>query len=486
MSESFPLESLTLVRISPVPLHRQLYEALRRLIQERILAAGSGLPSTRCLAIDLAIARNTVVAAYDQLATEGYIIARPGARSVVVDLPTGSGRDGHATPQIPRREISRRGELMMRQPVHHGTPGQLAFHPGMPDPDSFPFSTWGRLVARHARYARGALFGTYHVTGHPHLRRAIASFLKASRGVRCNPEQIVVTTGAQAALDLLSRLLLDPGDTVWMEEPGYYGAQAAFTAAGARLSPLFVQEAGWDLDAPMGPAPRLIYVTPSCQHPIGATMRMDQRLRLLEIAEASDAWVIEDDFDGEYRFRGQPIPAMQSADLTQRVIYVGTFAKILFPALRLGFMVLPGALAEGMARAISITGQFAPLLLQAALADFIDEGHMARHLRRMRRLYATRRDTFQTLCKTHLSQWLNIIQGDSGIQMVGLLADGLQDHAMAAQARSRGMSVSPLSIQYRHGSPRQGLVLGYAGANESMMRRGILALEEAHQAAISG
>jgi GntR family transcriptional regulator/MocR family aminotransferase len=387
---------------------------------------------------------------------------------------------------MPGRKLSKRGELMIRQPVHHGTPGQLAFHPGMPDPNSFPYSTWGRLIARHARFARSALFGTYHVTGHPDLRRAIAGFLKASRGVRCDPEQIVVTTGAQAALDLLARLLLDRGDTVWMEEPGYYGAQAAFAAAGAQLWPLFVGESGWNLDVPPGDTPRLIYVTPSSQHPMGATMPMDQRLRLLQIAEARDAWVIEDDFDGEYRFRGQPIPAMQGADRTQRVIYVGTFAKMLFPALRLGFMVLPGTLAEGAARAISITGQFAPLILQAALADFIGEGHMARHLRRTRRLYAARRETFQGLCRGALSEWLHIVPGDSGIQMVGLLAEGLDDHVMAAEARVRGMNISPLSMQYRHGSASQGLVLGYAGANEATMLKGIAALQEARRTAMAG
>jgi GntR family transcriptional regulator / MocR family aminotransferase len=483
LPQNFPLETLTLARGSPVPLHRQLYEGLRRLIQERALIAGSGLPSTRSLAIDLAVARNTVLAAYDQLAAEGYIITRLGARPTVVDLPMTPLGEGRAMPPVLGRKLSRRGELMIRQPVHHGAPGQLAFHPGMPDPDSFPFSTWGRLIARHARFARGALFGTYHVTGHPDLRRAIAGFLKASRGVRCEPEQIVVTTGAQAALDLLARLLLDRGDTVWMEEPGYYGAQAAFTAAGAELSPLFVGESGWKLEEPAGHAPRLIYVTPSCQHPMGATMPMDQRLRLLQIAEARDAWVIEDDFDGEYRFRGQPIPAMQGADRTQRVIYVGTFAKMLFPALRLGFMVLPGTLAEGAARAISITGQFAPLILQAALADFIDEGHMAHHLRRTRRLYAARREMFQGLCRASFSEWLHIVPSDSGIQMVGLLAEGLDDHAVTAEARARGMNISPLSMQYRHGSQSQGLVLGYAGANEATMRKGIVMLEEAQRAA---
>ncbi|TIU23907.1 MAG: PLP-dependent aminotransferase family protein, partial [Mesorhizobium sp.] len=189
-----------------------------------------------------------------------------------------------------------------------------------------------------------------------------------------------------AAFDLLARLLLDPGDTVWMEEPGYYGAKAAFTVAGAKILPIPVdQERGWRLDAPDF-SPRLMYVTPACQHPLGITMRMEERLRLLDIAETANAWVIEDDFDGEYRFQGRPVPAIQSMDRSGRVIYVGTFAKLLFPALRIGFMVLPPDMAGRIANALSTTGQFAPLLLQAALADFITEGHMSRHLKRMRRI----------------------------------------------------------------------------------------------------
>src|SRR6185369_2183156 len=221
------------------------------------------------------------------------------------------------------------------------------------------------------------------------------SYLKIARGVRCRPEQIVVTTGAQAALDLLARILLDAGETVWMEEPGYYGAQAAFVAAGAELVPLHVDNQGWRLAPPTNVTPRVIYVTPACQHPLGMTMRMDQRLRLLELAERLDAYVIEDDFDGEYRFLGRPVQAMQGSDTFDRVIYVGTFAKLLFPALRLGFMVIPEFLLPDFSRLLSITGQFAPLLLQAALADFIDEGHMSMHLKRMRRIYAARRQTFR-------------------------------------------------------------------------------------------
>ena len=470
---AFPLDALVLDREHATPLHRQLYQSLRDLIIDRTLKAETALPSSRALAQDLGIARNTVTAAYDQLVTEGYLASHQGARPTVIDLPSGPPPDVEPERRICPTVHARRGQLLMQQPVHHGEPGHMLFHPGMPDAENFPFVTWSRLLARRASHAGDALFGTYNVAGHPALRAAIAAYLKTARGVSCTPDQIVVTTGAQAALDLLARLLVDPGDAVWMEEPGYYGAQSAFVAAGARLLPLHVDALGWKLQLPGSKRLRAAYVTPSCQHPLGMTMRMEQRLRLLEIAEDQDFWVIEDDFDGEYRFDGQPVPAMQGASNSQRVIYVGTFSKILFPALRLGFMVLPRALTPGLTRAISITGQFAPLLLQAALADFIDQGHMTRHLRRMRRIYAQRRLLFKELWAEQLAHYGELSNSEAGIQMVALLREGLSDTDVAARARKHGVNVSPLSMQFRLAGRRNGLLIGYAAANEASIKRGI-------------
>ena len=483
MKRSFPLDALSVDRTIAVPLHRQLYGRLRKMIEERFLAAGNTLPSSRSLAEDLGVARNTVVSVYEQLATEGYIASRPGARPTVVDLPDGSAVSSSPRATRKRKLMSSRGETMIGQPHHHGTPGHLAFHPGMPDAASFPFSTWSKLLAGRAKTARHDLFGSYSITGYPALQEAIASYLKVARGVRCYPEQIVVTTGAQAALDLLARLLLDPGDAVWVEEPGYYGAHAAFVAAAARLEPLYVDTDGWTLDPCPESAPRLIYVTPACQHPLGVTMRMEQRLRLLEVAERLDAWIIEDDFDGEYRFQGRPVPAMQGADRSDRVIYLGTFAKILFPALRLGFMVLPKPLLKGVTQALRTTGQFAPLLLQAALADFIDQGHMSMHLRRMRRIYSARRQVFHELAEKYLGDWMTLRPNDAGIQMIGIMREGLDDLAVAALAARRGINVAPLSIHFRHSTPLAGLAMGYAATEESMMPQGFRILQEAFREA---
>ena len=478
MQQTFPLDALDLDRSILEPLHRQLYHALRGLIQGGGLPAGSKLPSTRSLAVDLAVARNTVVAVYDQLVTEGYLQNRPGAPPIVVDLPVRPFASQQPLSRVPGCGLSKRGEAMMSQPCHHGLPGQIAFHPGMPDARSFPFGVWSRLLARRANFAGAALFGTYNVTGLPALREALATYLRTARGVRCNADQIVVTTGAQAAFDLLARLLVDPGDKVWMEEPGYLGAQSAFVAAGAKLSPLAVGLDGWQLERPPASA-RLIYVTPACQYPLGVTMRMEQRLRLLEIAEQNKSWVIEDDFDGEYRFQGRPIPAMQGTDHSGCVIYVGTFAKILFPALRLGFMVMPSALCKRIPHALSITGQFAPLLLQAALADFITEGLMVRHLKRMRRIYAGRLQLFHELCASRFAERLTLLSGDAGIQIAGLLQDGYDDRLVTKAALDLGLNLLPLSKHYRHGPPRHGLILGYAACDKSETQHGIERLDQA-------
>jgi GntR family transcriptional regulator/MocR family aminotransferase len=479
VNHALPLDSLSVDRTIAVPLHRQLYGHLRNMIEEGLLTAGSALPSSRSLAEDLGVARNTVVSVYEQLATEGYIAGRRRARPTVVDLPDGV-RASRSPQRNGRRKLtSERGSTMIEQPHHHGSVGHLAFHPGMPDAENFPFNTWSRLLAGRAKTAGQDLFGSYSVTGYPALQEAIASYVKVARGVRCSPEQIVVTTGAQAALDLLARLLLDPGDTAWVEEPGYYGAHAAFVAAGARLEPLYVDANGWVLDPSTKNPPRLVYVTPACQLPLGVTMRMEQRLRLLDVAERLDAWIVEDDFDGEYRFQGRPIPAMQGTDRSDRVVYLGTFAKLLFPALRLGFMVVPEPLLKGVGLALRITGQFAPLLLQAALADFIDQGYMSTHLKRMRRIYATRREVFRKLAETHLSDWVTLRPTDAGIQFVGELRGGLDDRAVAAAARRRGVNVSPLSIHYRHSRPPPGLVMGYAATNDAVMQRGFRLLREA-------
>ncbi len=469
---SYPLDLFTLQPHATAPLHRQLCDQLRELILGGAIPAESRLPSIRTFAGELAISRNTVITALDQLSAEGLLESRRGSGIHVARIG-GAGRprprDGDKCPTTPR--LSARGELMSAQPRVRTFPGRTAFHPGTPDLAEFPFKTWSRLLTRHARLGKEDLFGYHYMSGHPDLRRMIAAFMSTMRRVRCSPDQIVITTGGQAGLDLLARLLIADGDTVWMEEPGYLGARGAFLGAGARLYPLRVGRNGWQMPDCDAPTPRLIYLTPSCQHPLGVTMPLDQRVAILDIARAADAWVIEDDFDGEYTFRGQPLPAMQGLDDQSRVIYVGTFSKTLFPAMRLGFMVLPGDLAVRIKPAISLTGQFAPLVLQAALADFIEEGSFFLHLNRMRRLYGRRRAHFLRLVADMLGEWLDPIDGRTGIQVASPFRMPIDDHAVVRAAATAGVNIAPLSLYFLDEPRQPGLMMGYAGVPESEMDR---------------
>jgi GntR family transcriptional regulator/MocR family aminotransferase len=473
---SLPLDLLSLDRVATAPMHRQLYDSLRTQILEGRLRAGTRLPATRLLARDLGVGRNTVIAAYDALLAEGYLESRSGSGTYVARLPQPNLGARRIVEQLALPPLSRRGQVMTGQPRHPTIPGRVAFHPGYPDTGLFPFSTWARLLARHARRPREDLFGYHFTAGHPALREAIAEYLAISRGVECSPEQVVVLTGAQAALDVCARLLIDEGETAWIEEPGYMGAYSALLSAGALVRPLPVDRHGWQLGTEVQPPPRLIYVTPSCQWPLGTVMRMEERLRLLALAERHDAWIIEDDYDSEYRFRGRPTPAMQGLDPSGRVIYIGTFAKTLFPALRLGFLVVPLDHVDGFKRAVNATGHFAPLLLQAALADFMRDGYFSSHLKRMRRLYGERQRRFLALCRQHLARWLTADEPEAGMQVVARLAPGPQDTDVAQAALARGLDLLPLSIHYRHGPAEQGLVLGYAGVGERETLAGIRTL----------
>lgn len=485
---SYPLDQVTLRPGDAAPLHRQLCDQLRDLILGGAIPAESRLPSIRTFAGELAISRNTVISALDQLSAEGLLESRRGAGIHVARVGAAArpGPNG-CRPGAQPPSLSSRGALMAVQPRVRSIPHRRAFDPGTPALAEFPFKTWSRLLTRHARYGPEDLFGYHYMSGYPGLRKVIAGFLTTMRRVRCTPEQIVVTTGGQAALDLLARLLLDDGDTVWMEEPGYPGARGVLLSAGARLSPLPVGRGGWQVPPLTDPPPRLIYLTPSCQHPLGITMPMEQRLAVLETARATNAWVIEDDFDGEYTFRGQPLPAMQSLDDESRVIYVGTFAKMLFPAMRLGFMVLPGDLAERIKPAISLTGQFPPLVLQATLADFIAEGSFFLHLNRMRRLYGRRRDHFLRLMNGMLGAWLDPIDGRTGIQIASTFRLAMDDRKVVASAASAGVNLAPLSLYFHHEPRQPGLMMGYAGVPEAEMDRLFPVLREilAHAATAS-
>lgn len=460
-------------------MHRQIYGALRRFILDGRIAQNTLLPSTRSLAEDLKVGRNTVIAAYDQLLAEGFIEARAGSGTWVAPIQqnrqSAAPRPGPAAP----RKLSRRGQTIVGGPQPPRNAGVINFHPGVPETASFPFTVWSSLLVRNARSRDDSLLGYLSFAGHPGLRQTIASNISLSRGINCTPDQVIVVTGAQAALDLVSRVLMDEGDHVWMEEPGYLGAKSAFLASGAKLAALKVDRRGWHLADPALPQPRLIYVTPSCQWPFGTIMRIEERLQLLDIAERNGAWIVEDDYDGEYRFRGRPVPALRGLDHADRVVYIGSFGKTLIPALRVGYLIVPRELSVPFDRAVSITGQFAPLILQATVNDFIAQGYFATHLKRMRRLYARRQANFVKLCEEHLGEWLKVTENDSGMQLLASFLRPYNDRDVVAAAVKEGLDVQGISINYHSSEPEHGLLLGYAAMDERQILRAVLALRAA-------
>jgi GntR family transcriptional regulator / MocR family aminotransferase len=485
-----PLGTIALDNDAELPLYRQLYDALREAILEGRLHPGARLPSSRALAGDLGVGRNTVLAAYDQLAAEGYLEGQVGAGTVVAaTLPDSLLQlDRQASPRRAEapasnaRTLSKRGEALSASrrlaPAYKRGLGQ-PFQHGLPAIDEFPALLWSRLLARHSRDTRNGHFGYEVGIGVPALREAIAAYAGAARGVVCSADQVIVTVGAQGALDLTARMLLDPGDPVWIEEPGYLGARGALAGAGAQLTPVPVDAEGIDVEAGIArqPSPKLIYVTPSHQFPLGATLSLPRRLALLEHARQSGAWILEDDYDSEYRYQGRPIPSLQGLDRAGTVIYMGTFAKTLFPALKIGYLIVPRNLVDAFATAIRITGHVPPSAVQAALADFIGEGHFGSHVRRMRALYAGRRACLIRALEGELSPWLTVAPGEGGLQLSAFLPDGANDRAIAAAATQAGLFISPLAL-YRLEEGRPGLYMGYASVPEAALERAAIELAD--------
>jgi GntR family transcriptional regulator/MocR family aminotransferase len=485
-----PLGTIVLDPEANAPLYRQLYDALRTAILEGRLVAGSRLPSSRTLAGDLGVGRNTVLSAYEQLAAEGYLEGQVGAGTrVAAALPDRllevgrNAREQAPESAAPSPALSRRGEAMasIRRAVPRYERGiGRAFQHGLPAIDLFPAALWSRLLARRARDPRAGLFGYETGEGFKPLREAIAAYAGAARGVVCTPDQVIVTAGAQAALDLAARMVIDPGDPVWLEEPGYLGARGAFLGAGATLVPVQVDHEGLDVEAGIAaePHPRLIYVTPSHQFPLGVTLSLQRRLALLDFARRAGAWIIEDDYDSEYRYTGRPIASLQGLDRAGRTLYMGTFAKTLFPALKVGYLIVPDGLIDPFRRAIRISGHVPPAAIQSALADFIGEGHFGTHVRRMLPIYAERRARLLQCLDGELAEFLEPAPSEGGIQIAAWLRDG-KDRAASDAAARADVHASPLSSYYLDKDIRPGLHLGYAAVPEPVIVRAASRLRSA-------
>lgn len=481
-TSSIPLAAVELDPAAPEPLYRQLYGQLRGAILERRLAPGLRLPSTRALAAELGVSRNTVLAAFEQLAAEGYLAGRTGSGTTVAgELPEEGLRlqERHRRREAPAAPpaLSRRGTALSAialEPVPDAR-RPAAFRVGLPALDAFPLPLWARLNARQWRRGGAGLLGYGEPAGYGPLRQAIAAYLGAARGVRCDAGQVILVAGSMQAIDLAARLLLDPGDEVWMEDPGFLAARAVFIGAGARLVPVPVDGEGLDVRAGLAAAgqARLAYVSPSHQFPLGVTMSLPRRLALLEWAARTGAWVLEDDYDSEYRYAGRPLAALQGLDHARRVIYVGTFSEVLFPALRLGYMVVPRELADRFVTARALADRHSPLIEQAVLADFMAEGHFARHIRRMRLRYRENLAVLLEAVGSLPAGTLEIASEPAGMHLVGWLPPGVDDETVCRRLAEAGVEALPLSRYALSPLPRGGLVLGYAGATHREIRLGV-------------
>ncbi|MGC2854555.1 PLP-dependent aminotransferase family protein [Novispirillum sp. DQ9] len=448
------------------PLHRRVYFALRDAILAGRLPPGQRLPSTRALAATLGLARNTVLAAYDQLAAEGYVEGRPGAGTVV------RAALGEA-PALPDRPLAphappRPSALARRLAGHrvHPPSGWLPFRPGVPALEEFPWDVWGRLLRRRWRRPGPALTLARDNAGLPALREAVAAWLRESRALRCSAEQVLIVGGGQQALDLAARLLLDPGDVAAVEDPGFSGADAALTAAGATLTPVPVDAAGLVVEA-LPERARAVLVTPSRNFPLGVTLSLERRLALLAWARRAGAWVIEDDYDSEFRFDGRPVASLQGLDEDGRVVYLGTFSRVLFPGLRLGYLVVPEGLAATAQGVRGLLDGGPSTVHQAALADLFAEGWFAGHLRAMRALYARRRSVLVEALSEHLGDSLAITGADGGMHLSVTVPDDTRLVAVLARQR---VEAAALSAFHRGAAARSGLVLGFAGWPEPVLR----------------
>lgn len=485
-----PTIPITFDRASTQSLYQQLCDSLRKTILSGQLPGGSALPSTRRLADELGLSRTTVVNAYEQLIAEGYIEGKGGSGSYVAHvLPDEQLRaERGILPALPLRQtersLSQRGQFFNTQlpSLRLEKRPPSVFPLGIPALDAFPFEEWRRLVSHCYRTVPHDMLGNSDPAGYLLLREALANHLTLSRAVNCNPSQILIVTGAQQAIDLTARLLLDPGDRVWIEDPGYVAARRTLEAIGAIPVPVSVDEGGIDVAAGMAlcNSARLAYVTPSHQFPLGVTMKLSRRLALLEWAHQSGAWILEDDYDSELRFTGHPLPSLQGLDTGARVIYVGTFNKVLFPALRMGYMVLPPDLIGTFTRAHTFIGGQVPILDQVILAKYILEGYFERHIRRMRTLYAERQATL--LENAHLlNGFLDISPGEAGMHLVGWLPQHVDDWTASKYAIEHDVLASPISAFSIKPPSRKGLLLGYAAADVPTIQAGVRKLATALQ-----
>lgn len=452
-------------------LSRQIVRLLRQWITNGRLPGGTRLPASRDLAHALGLGRNTVLEAYEQLLAEGYVDTRPGAGTFVCRLFCVENNPA-ARRQL-ATGLSERGALLHRESQREDE-YTGAFIPCIPEINSFPYRAWQQLLARHQRQASMSDFNYQSDGGVRALREALANYLGLSRSVNCHADRILITQGTQQSLALCAQMLTDPGDVAWIEEPGYLGARAALQSAGLDLVAAPVDGEGLNPEQVADPRPpRLIYATPSHQYPCGVTMPLERRLALLQRAEAANAWIIEDDYDSEFRYDSQPLPALQGMARDERVVYLGTMSKVMYPGLRIGYIVVPDALTDAFRCANARLFPEGHYPIQAALAEFIEQGHFARHIRRMRELYHDRQHTLRRAFARSAAENWNLSPGQAGMHLIASPPDNLDEERLRARAAQAHVWLATMNRSYLGVPQRQGLILGYAGVPDAEIERGV-------------
>ena len=465
LSELLLTEMGRLSQQDNMPLHRQLYEAMRRAILDGKLTAGDRLPSSRELTQDLKLSRNTVVAALNQLGVEGYLVSRVGSGTFINDnVPKAHARAPHARASTRQAQLSKRG-LALSNTFCATQLEVQPFTPGLADFSAFPVPLWQRLQNKHWRMTYPEMLDYSSSGGHAPLRRAVADYLRVFRSVPLEVDQVIITSGTQQSLELCAQLLGDHGDTVWLEDPAYWGAIKAFMATGLRNHPVKVDEHGMaPTAADEKHPPRLIYTTPSHQYPTGAVMSLPRRQQLLSIAATHNAWILEDDYDSEFRFSGPPLSSLAGLDQDQRVLYMGSFSKVLYPGLKLGYLVVPKRLVTSFKQAHYDLNRPGQMPLQAALAEFIELGHFASALRRARHSYAERRQCLLEALQPCLGERARITGAEQGLHLCLRLPDSVDDQSLALRIGDLGLTVRALSAYCLERSDAKGLVIGYGYA----------------------
>lgn len=475
-----------------IPLYRQIYEAIQTAILNGEFASRMRLPSSRDLAKQLGVSRITAVNAYEQLLAEGYLEGKTGSGTFVasqipddllqISKSVGKNKSADISPEnvkisaFAKRLIETQTEISRFQ----SSANPLPFKNGLTAVSEFPFDIWEKIAVRVFRRSRYKISGYGEAAGYRPLREAVAAHFASSRGVNCDVEQIFITNGAQQALDLIGRVLLEANDKVWIEDPCYQEAFGVFYSNGAQIIPVSVDIEGFDLAEAerQSGAAKLVYITPSHQYPTGVTMSLARRLSLLEWARTNQSWIVEDDYNSEFRYAGRPLASLQNLDNFGRVIYVGTFSKTIFPALRLGCLIVPKNLIEIFTAARALCDCHSPIFEQAILADFIAEGHFARHLRRMRTLYEKRQNILVAEAEKELGKFLKVSKASAGMHLIGWLAEGLSDTEVVEKAAENGLNLSPLSSYCINNQLPSGIILGYTGFDEKQIRQGIGALKQ--------